>query len=453
MKKSTEQFAAELKSKWGLTLTSDYLGAHKIVTFLCSEGHRNEGAATNVLQRGYVCKECKTGREIISKLEWTDNLVLELQELFTEGFTTEQLAVHFKTTKSAIHNATNKFGILRTKAMEILPKLLEVLKIQDRTLVSEFTCATGFITVKCSKGHIITQGANNVLHKNTGCPDCFKTEPSRAEKELRQFISDNYTGWIVYNDRKILGGKELDIVLPDIGLAFEFNGTFWHSDAKVDKYYHQNKTNSVEDFGYQLIHISDYLWNTKQELLKTKIRNMLIPTTRIGARKCKIKEVPWKEAKLFLEDTHIQGAGAATKYNYGLYYNDALVAIATFRSPRFSKEEDFELVRYSSSIPVQGGLSKLLKHSVVGKSIITYALRDFSTGNLYKQLGFTLKSYSEPGYAYYKKGVSKISRYQAQKHLLEALLPIFDDKLSEEENMRANGWYKVYDSGNLVFTR
>jgi hypothetical protein len=57
---------------------------------------------------------------------------------------------------------------------------------------------------------------------------------SNQERELRDFITENCPDeWIIYNDRTILEGKELDIVLPDRGLAFEYNGSYWHSDAKV----------------------------------------------------------------------------------------------------------------------------------------------------------------------------------------------------------------------------
>lgn len=41
-----------------------------------------------------------------------------------------------------------------------------------------------------------------------------------------------HTG-VVFNDRKILQGFEIDIVVPHLGVAFEYNGDYWHSDAKL----------------------------------------------------------------------------------------------------------------------------------------------------------------------------------------------------------------------------
>jgi hypothetical protein len=161
--------------------------------------------------------------------------------------------------------------------------------------------------------------------------------------------------------------------------------------------------------------------------------------------------VPWNEIKLFLDQNHIQGAGQPTSTNFALLIDDEIVAVMTFGKPRFSSE-DWELIRYCTKLgtTVVGGASKLFKHRPEGTGI-SYAARDYSTGDLYKKLGFSLSHYTEPGYAYYKK-LEKISRYKAQKHKLEALLPLYDPKLSESDNMQLNGYYKVYDSGNMVFT-
>ena len=60
---------------------------------------------------------------------------------------------------------------------------------------------------------------------------------------------------------KNLEGQELDIVLPDLGLAFEYNGVYWHSEKFKDKNYHLNKTNTLkENIGYKLIHINSDEW-------------------------------------------------------------------------------------------------------------------------------------------------------------------------------------------------
>ena len=52
-----------------------------------------------------------------------------------------------------------------------------------------------------------------------------------------------------------------------------------------------------------------------------------------------------QEARKFLEDNHLQGY-ANSKIRLGLYYNEELVSLMTFSKPRYTKNYDWELVRF-----------------------------------------------------------------------------------------------------------
>ena len=458
IKKTTEMVKQELKDKHGLVLVSEYMGAHQNITFLCKNGHSNIGTATNILQRGYKCKHCISGRPIISKLVWSSDLLNKVVSMVNAKISIKDIALALDTTEKAITSKLNiekiKFSEHHHSEQSIESRLLDVLILQNRELVDypENIKSTDYIDITCQEGHTATQLVANIIYKHntSDCPICVRTSgSSKPELDIRQFIEENYTGWIEYNDRVILEGKELDIVIPDLGLAIEFNGAYWHS--KVHTNYHQNKSNEVEDFGYQLIHISEYDWYHKQDIVKSRLLAKLNKARRIYARNTNVKQVPWNEIKLFLDQNHIQGAGQPTSTNFALLTDDEIVAVMTFGKPRFSSE-DWELIRYCTKLgtTVVGGASKLFKRRPEGAGI-SYAARDYSTGNVYKKLGFSLSHRTEPGYAYYKN-LRKISRYQAQKHKLEALLPLYDPKLTEHQNMQLNGYYRVYDSGNMVFT-
>lgn len=58
---------------------------------------------------------------------------------------------------------------------------------------------------------------------------------SFAEKELSNFILHIYNKKIILNGRKVIHPYELDIYLPDLNLAFEFNGDFYHANPKFYK--------------------------------------------------------------------------------------------------------------------------------------------------------------------------------------------------------------------------
>jgi hypothetical protein len=173
----------------------------------------------------------------------------------------------------------------------------------------------------------------------------------------------------------------------------------------------------------------------------------------IGARKCEVREVDNCLAKKFLEKYHIQGYSVAS-VRLGLFYKNRLVALMTFSKARFNKKCKWELVRYCSigDFSIVGGAGKLLKHfrNNYSGSIVSYADKRWSDGNLYRSLGFVEEKDSSPAYWYVKDGI-RYSRVQFQKHKLSEILEFYDENLSESENMKNNGFHKVYDCGNKVF--
>ena len=453
---SKEELQQELKDKYGFTLVQEYINAHTDIVFLCSNGHKNIAKQNNVRRRGYTCKECQHGRYIQPKKQWTQQELEHLVELVDQGIAAKECSVVFNTTEQALRKTCEQLNIQFDPSINTSKALATILAHQGRSAnIPSSIRNTDKILITCQNGHTLKQEVRVVLYQKQICAACSQEKTtSKPEEELRTFISEQYQGWIVYNDRTVLEGKELDIVLPDKSLAFEFNGIYWHQDKKVPINYHKDKTIKAEENDYQLIHIQDYLWHTKQDIVKSRIKQLLGKSIKIPARKTVIKQIPFPRE--FLDNNHLQGAGSPTSINYALYYKDEIVAVITFGKPRFTSNQEWELVRFATKqgVSVQGGASKLFKHFVKKNnpnSIVSYAARDFSRGNLYITLGFKHQHNSEPGYAYYKR-LNKISRYQAQKHKLEKLLPLYDPKLSESENMALNGYYKVYDSGNMVFT-
>ena len=107
---------------------------------------------------------------------------------------------------------------------------------------------------------------------------------------------------------------------------------------------------------------------------------------------------------------------------------------------------------------VPGGASKLLKYferNYNPKSLVSYADRRWSQGKVYKKLGFTFNHASTPNYWYLKNNnTTKLySRINFQKHKLKKLLENFDENKTEVENMKANGYNRIFDCGNLVYEK
>lgn len=270
---------------------------------------------------------------------------------------------------------------------------------------------------------------------------------SNKEQSVVEWLKTVYTGEILTSERSIIKPYELDIYLPERNIAIEFDGLYWHSDKFKDKMYHQNKTLLCKNKNIRLIHIPELLWDKKQNIIKSIILNALkLNTNKIFARNTICKEIDFKQYSNFLINNHIQGS-VSSKYRYGLFYKDELIAVLGYGKSRFNKSE-LELHRYAPKLgySVIGGFSKLLKHS--GFIGTTYVDMNFFTGEGYLKNKFSFISISEPSYIWINPSTGVYyTRYQAQKHKLKNILTNVDESLTESENMELNGFYKVYDSG------
>ena len=85
------------------------------------------------------------------------------------------------------------------------------------------------------------------------------TARSKAEDVLRQDIASVYLGTIVLNSRRIISPLELDIFLPDLKIAVEYNGKYWHSsNIKTKTDYHLHKSLMCREKGIRLVHIYEF---------------------------------------------------------------------------------------------------------------------------------------------------------------------------------------------------
>lgn len=277
---------------------------------------------------------------------------------------------------------------------------------------------------------------------------------SLEEKDLLSYISSLYSGKIVSNTRAVITPYELDIYLPEKKLAFEFNGTYWHSEnLGLDPNYHFHKTKLCNQLGIRLIHIFEYEWMYNQNKIKNLIKSALgIFEHKLYARNCKIKDISSKDYEIFLIENHLQGS-VKSSIRYGLFYNNELVSVIGFGKSRYKKDE-LELHRYcvKAGYQIIGGFSKLIKDVCKLENIkkfISYIDLAHFSGKGYKKVGFTKVSISKPSYVYIKEE-QILSRYQCQKHKLKSLLgDSFDPKLSESDNMMLANYKKIYDSGSL----
>ena len=323
-----------------------------------------------------------------------------------------------------------------------------------------------YLVVRCKKCNTITKnkllnGVITCLANVQLCQKCKGDHSSRCQYEVYEFLS-KYISHIKYNVRSIIFPYELDIYVPEKKIAIEYNGVYWHrAESPEDKKRHLNKTNLCEKLGIHLIHIFENEWKTKQEIIKSRIKNLLgIYDNVIYARNCEIKQLSSKDSNKFIDENHLQGHTNCA-INLGLFHNDELVSVMTFSKTRFSKQYEYELVRFCSKLNyhIPGAASKLLKYferNYKPKSLISYADRRWTStfNSVYQKLGFTFSHASSPNYWYFLQSSTCLeSRVKYQKHKLKNLLEKFDPNKTEYENMQDNGYFRIFDCGNLVFVK
>jgi len=150
-----------------------------------------------------------------------------------------------------------------------------------------------------------------------------------------------------------------------------------------------NLTNTISIFENE--------WDGKRPLVLSRIKSKLGLCNKIYARKTTVVKLNRSEAFDFLTQNHLNVALKA-KYNFGLMYNNEIVAITCFGPIMHKKteakgEQSGELIRFCNKLDttVVGGLSKLLKHFITQyqvDDVMTYIDKDWSDGKSFIQLGF-----------------------------------------------------------------
>jgi hypothetical protein len=156
----------------------------------------------------------------------------------------------------------------------------------------------------------------------------------------------------------------------------------------------------------KLIHLWEDVWLSRSEQVLARIKSLSGLNIRLHGRKTKIQKITKPVSDLFLKENHMQGA-VSSRYKFGLFFKDDLVAVATFSALRKMNYSDnyrsAELIRFAvkSGYSVSGGLSKLISNfqtEIKSNDLMTYADRDWSAGEAYLKLGFTQTSILAPQY-------------------------------------------------------
>jgi hypothetical protein len=278
---------------------------------------------------------------------------------------------------------------------------------------------------------------------------------SKGEQELLDWVRTYYPSAKKHKQE----GHEIDIFIPELKLGIEFNGLYWHSEAGLKRkqhnarLYHLTKTKYFEEKGIRLMHIWDHEWYNHTNQVKSFLLSALNKNTiKLNPRNCKII---WSDSKQeierahkLLDDYHIQGHTNSTKYVVNVYYQEELIATATF-GKHHRNARDWILSRFcaKTNYVIRGLLGKISKlaYTQLQEPLISWADYRLSQGNGYKKAGWKFEELLGPDYFYHKNGrvVSKQSR---QKKVVNT-----PQEMTEYEHAKLDGLERVWDCGKIRF--
>lgn len=295
-----------------------------------------------------------------------------------------------------------------------------------------------------------------------GCPQCGNSI-SRGEIEVAEFCRSIIPG-VETRNRTEIKPLELDIYIPAKNLAIEYCGVYWHSDlVKYNhdvKTRHQIKWSMCAERGIRLITIYEDDWADRGSAVRAVIESAIKETPSIHGRECTVSTIDNRSANDFHNLNHVQGAPHIGTH-YALSKDGVVVAVMTFSASASGRGYDgWELTRFSSSIRISGGASKLFSAFLRDKdpeTVRSYSDNRYFTGAMYPKLGFSLESERPPSYRVVNPRNAKTyhQRMFQRKYIPQRLAEIgskdiFDpdtDRRTEHEVCTQNGFGRIYDCG------
>lgn len=284
---------------------------------------------------------------------------------------------------------------------------------------------------------------------------------SKPELDIKKFI-EGFNIECISGDRKVLNGKELDIYIPSLNFAIEYNGNFWHSDDIVGKNKHLYKTELCKEKGIKLLQIFEDEYFNKRDIVYKKIEHIISMNKtleKIPGRKCIVSEINKHQAKEFLDKYHIQGY-VGSKVYLGAFYNEKLVAVMTFKEDSKSNCT-WELTRFASNYDYicQGVGGKLLSYFIKNYNpdeIKSFADRRWTVdecNNVYLKLGFKFDKYTKPDYRYYSPKLDRYKRFHKfnfRKQIMHKKYG-FPLTMTETEMAKELGLKRIWDCGLIKY--
>lgn len=334
--------------------------------------------------------------------------------------------------------------------------LLSIIDSMDYPTVYNMCEATG-LDYQCMLMRIHKFGLEDAIHLSA-------THNTYPEQRWAVLLDEH--GMQFQREQRIYGdGRRCDFVNYEYRIGIEVNPSYTHSTyggnilKPVDRMYHFDRSKSAEANGWNVLHVWD--WLDAEKVLTFLQSKMHMDANKVSAHKCNVVELSQKQANMFCEAYHLQGAARNGQQKcYGLVHDGELVMVATYGKPRYNSNYDWEFIRSCTKAGwhVQGGISKLQKHFVKDarpKSLITYTDFSRSCGQSDESIGMDFVGYTGPSLVWWN-GKRTVRDTSLLKVGADAVLGThYGSKdicgMDNHDIMVKEGYNGIYDCGNKTY--
>jgi hypothetical protein len=215
---------------------------------------------------------------------------------------------------------------------------------------------------------------------------------SSEEAEVIRFLQSIGVTNIVTNSCKLLGNRqEIDIYLPDFGVAIEYNGVFWHHTdiPHISASYHAAKFHKCEYKGIKLITLFSSVWKANKDAVKSELINYLgLNANIVDIDNSNIVSISTKKASEF-HNLYNSLGHAKSSIHYGIVHSDEILAVMSIAKVKTG----YSMVRCTINANIDNAPKRLLDHFITEHNptkILAYTENEWLHGEMVSKLGFNL---------------------------------------------------------------
>lgn len=284
---------------------------------------------------------------------------------------------------------------------------------------------------------------------------------SKAEEDIRQYLQ-NITGFECEKNRKVLSGREIDILIPEIKIGIEYCGNKWHSELFGHKSptFHLEKHTLAKSAGINLITIFEDEYIKDPEGLKLRLSNTL------GLYDPNIKGNIDDWSVTMIQNNMVDSFCKSQNYDFdpnyiisfGIFDGNSLIAVMTLQQFGDSDWKISDMVfdwHYPEEEIVKRFTDKFFQ-LFNGASVTIDVDRRWvinEEDNIWTRLGFKFKEYTDPRCYYLSE---RLWRGLRKKHtdintLLKGRITSLTTNEEKDGMIKNLGYDRIWDCGAIRY--